>query len=238
MFVLMGLWSPVIAMAEHYYVFDGKSLQPVDGDQGSVRAAKWEIWLYKTGESDGSQNHWGTISGTSSAEVVKELTSEQKFEKQWERFMGTSWGPYTYFNPLGPIAIVKPPKPLPAKIIKVMQDIRSVYSNLRTIFSLVSNSTDKAARTGQRNPFQGIGKVLVDYARNLQGATVKAAYLERQLNDINMPAEDKIGNWFATIQADLLGANEARPTIETILNENQPRRKRRSLCPANLRLTF
>jgi len=96
----------------NYYVFDGTTLQVVDNFSFYRTDQQWQVWLYQEGVhvpsySAGLQySRWGLIQGRSVESVKRRLKAAQNFEKAYVNFFGPgTWGGYTFFNALGPIAI-------------------------------------------------------------------------------------------------------------------------------------
>ena len=94
------------------YVYDGKSLRVTNDDPSYAKYTKWQVWLYEDGVrvprfAAGLQySRWGLIEGRSAESVIQQLEGAQKFEKAYVNFFGSvSWGRYSFFNPLGPIAV-------------------------------------------------------------------------------------------------------------------------------------
>src|SRR5260370_2772915 len=95
-----------------YYVYDGTTLQVAD-DFSSYRSDRqWQVSLYEEGVhipyyTAGLQySRWGMIQGRSAESVERRLKAAQSFEKAYMNFFGPgTWGRYTFFNALGPIAV-------------------------------------------------------------------------------------------------------------------------------------
>lgn len=93
-----------------HYVYDGKTLQVVNEDP--AKCERWQVWLYEEGVripryTAGLQHsRWGLIEGNSVEDVIRQLQASQSFEGAYLKFFGSgTWGRYTFFNPLGPIAV-------------------------------------------------------------------------------------------------------------------------------------
>lgn len=99
-------------IAEPHYVYDGKILQVVDEGFTETKYSRWQVWLYEEGVripryTIGLQySRWGLIEGNSAENVMRQLRTLQDFEAAYLRFFGPdTWRRYTFFNPLGPIAV-------------------------------------------------------------------------------------------------------------------------------------
>ena len=93
-------------------VYDGTVLQVMEDDLAFANYNQWQVWLYQEGVripryTAGLQySRWGVIEGRSPESVVKQLEASQSFEQAYVNFFGPgTWGRYTFFNPLGPIAV-------------------------------------------------------------------------------------------------------------------------------------
>src|SRR5258708_8426021 len=96
-----------------YYVFEGTTLQVADDSSFYRTDRQWQVWLYQEGVhipryTAGLQySRWGLIQGRSAESVTRRLKAAQSFEKAYLNFFGPgTWGQYTFFNVLGPIAII------------------------------------------------------------------------------------------------------------------------------------
>jgi hypothetical protein len=94
------------------YVYDGKNLQVME-DRPVQEYFRWQIWLYPAGvhiphpTAPGlSYSRWGLIEAGSAETASQQLQALESFETAYSNFFGQGeWGRYTFFNPLGPIAI-------------------------------------------------------------------------------------------------------------------------------------
>jgi hypothetical protein len=97
---------------DRYYVFNGKALQPTDGNITVASTVRWEVWFFEEGahiplHPAGLQySRWGLIEANSRASVMRRLNDFQSFELAYLNFFGRgTWGRYTFLNPVGPIAV-------------------------------------------------------------------------------------------------------------------------------------
>ena len=99
--------------AETFYVQDGDKLTKVDAEPVGVYPAEWQIWLYYAGPNpNGSEKIVGAkSSGTAYASVMKQLHEGQQTELGWPKTFGGPYGPHTFFNYFGPVAIMRAKKP-------------------------------------------------------------------------------------------------------------------------------
>jgi len=168
-------------MTSNFFTYDGKSSpsQVLNGNPLQLDNVKeWQFWLYNRNiPANGSINgRWGVISGRSFDQVNARLHSEQKFETQYNKFMGqnvNSWAE-TYFNPFGPVAVLEVP-PLHSKLIEHIFKMHEIYSDYNEFFSKVTEILSKTPK--DNNPFSTVGSVLKEYGESLR----KASHLLNQL---------------------------------------------------------
>ena len=95
-----------------YYVYDGATLQVLNEDPANTRFSHWQIWLYEQPVHVGhytsglAYSRWGLIEGGSAESVMQLSEVFRGFEQAYLTFFGpASWGLYTFYNPVGPVAI-------------------------------------------------------------------------------------------------------------------------------------
>jgi hypothetical protein len=173
---LFAVFSLTTATAANIYIFDGKSLQESrSSDPSGIQAEEWQIWLYARGQKTGGTDHWGTISAKSVSSANAQLKSGQQFEVKYCRFMGESEdceSKDTYFNPLGPIAIVRGAKSTPQQVIDAFSQFQDAQDRIGKLADL-RNALDKPFNpytyTGDptTNPYAGIGNSVKEYGEEL-----------------------------------------------------------------------
>lgn len=165
-----------------YYVQKGSAMFRVtDGAASKVVAKEWQIRLYKkNGPTSGpGSRSWGLITGKSADSVNRQLASYQTMEKGWEKCAGMSWGEDTYFNPLGPIAIVESDKPKILAALDTADSIVSKLKNLKDGFDKIMEAV--ATEPKENNPFASVGTVLKEYTDNFKDVQQKLAKLKQKL---------------------------------------------------------
>jgi hypothetical protein len=95
-----------------YYVYDGATLQVLHESSANTHYAHWQVWLYEQPAHTGNYtsglpySHWGLIEGSTAESVKQQFEVFRGFEQAYSNFFGPgSWGRYTYYNAVGPIAI-------------------------------------------------------------------------------------------------------------------------------------
>src|SRR5262249_44897911 len=145
-----------------HYVYNGKILQVVDDDLALVKAGRWQVWLYQEGVrvpryTAGLQySRWGLIEGNSPESVMKQLEAAQTFEAAYLKFFGLStWGRYTYFNPLGPIAVTdRLFEDEPAAILKLYQ-LRWLNERVNKLIRAITPSLENNQSQSPASPVEG-----------------------------------------------------------------------------------
>src|SRR5258708_2959282 len=95
-----------------YDVYDGAALRVLYENPANTRYLHWQVWLYEQPvhienyTSSLPYSRWGLIEGRSAESVMRELEVFRGFEQAYLNFFGPgSWGRYTFYNPVGPVAI-------------------------------------------------------------------------------------------------------------------------------------
>ncbi len=178
-FCLFHVITPY-AQQQVYYIDDGRSqIQSVRGNPDDVQAEEWYIRLYKFGASTGGDDHWGSIRGKSAQDVIRKLREGQEIQKRCAKWTGTDYTTYTltYFNYLGPIAKIRPPKPPAARILTGLNKAIETLKRLREGFTKLEQIL--ADKVKPNNPFSDVGRVTQDYANALSQAEKMVASFQR-----------------------------------------------------------
>ena len=210
--VLIVIALPDATAQNSYYTFDGNSVRRIDNvDPSTVSAGEWQIWLYRRGEhADGIHKGWGLISENSSMRAMRALERGQAFEKAYEKFCRCGADPETYFNPLGPIAVVKP-IPVPPSIKSYLDKFSNAeyyVSQCIALFAKLNSLAETLAGadyhpthfTGapENNPFRGFGTSLGEYADSLHKASQQ---LTRARNLVNQSSMEDSGYVLSQLRA-------------------------------------
>ena len=141
------------------YVYNGTTLQAAEEDLALAKYTQWQVWLYEEGVripryTAGLQySRWGLIEGNSAEGVTKQLQAAQSFEAAYLKFFGSgAWGRYTFFNPLGPIAVTgRALEDQPAALEKLYQ-LRWLCERVNRLSGAVSPSLENNQSEGPTSP--------------------------------------------------------------------------------------
>jgi hypothetical protein len=186
--IILGFYllaGPLSARAQAQnarYVYDGKILQAVDEDFAPAKYTQWQIWLYQQGVripryTVGMQySRWGLIEGTSAENVMKQLRALQSFEAAYLRFFGPDeWGRYTFFNPVGPIAISDPLFEEQSAALEKLYQLRWLQERVNTLVRAATPSLENNQRLGTPSPVEG-------YFDQIRDALQRVSKLHSQLS--------------------------------------------------------
>jgi ligand-binding SRPBCC domain-containing protein len=165
-----------------HYVYNGRILQVVDEDSALAKYQRWQVWLYEEGVripryTAGLQySRWGLIEGTSAENAMKQLQALQSFEAAYLRFFGSgTWGRYTFFNPVGPIAVLDPAlEDQPAALEKRYQ-LRWLQERVNTLILAATPSLENNQSQGPTSPVEG-------YFEQIRDSLRRVSKLHRQLS--------------------------------------------------------
>jgi hypothetical protein len=165
-----------------HYVYDGKALQVLDEDLDRVKPQRWQVWLYQEGlriprYTPGMQySRWGLIEGTSAENVMQQLEASQSFEAAYLKFFGSdAWGRYTFFNPVGPIAVTdRFFEDQPAAIEKLYQ-LRWLHERLDKLIRSATPSLENNQSQGPTSPVEG-------YFDQIRNSLQRVSKLQSQLS--------------------------------------------------------
>jgi hypothetical protein len=110
--ILLGFTGVRAQSQNIYYIYDGMTLRVLPENSANAHYVHWQIWLYEQPVHIGHYtsglpySRWGLIEGGSAESVMQQLEVFRGFEQAYLNFFGVgSWGRYTYYNPVGPVAI-------------------------------------------------------------------------------------------------------------------------------------
>lgn len=213
---------PFTARAEPFYIQDGPSIRYVEnGDPAQVVSKEWQIRLYKNGRPTGGKDNWGLITGKSIESVKRQLSNSQDFQRQYAKWAGFDYQTevYTFFNPLGPIALFRPPSGNPSlleRLAKEMDRFGDVRRTARRIQEFLSDKPSNA------NPYRGIGGFLMSYGRSLVEAEKKLQELQRRLS-VNEESIRALGRDLDALNREITDVSKAGSKIVGTLEAEAPK---------------
>lgn len=176
------------------YTFDGRTLQRWQGDPNTLHVEEWQIWLYKRGQQTGGLDHWGSVSASSAIKAKAQLLSGQAFEVSYCKFFGHPSDcekNMTYFNPFGPVAIMKADKTVSQRIVTDLWSMKEDGDQLKKLMDLyigleaAYNPYSYHGTPDEANPFSGIGTFVLDYGASLKAAADKFKLASEQIISLN-----------------------------------------------------
>ncbi|GDY14946.1 hypothetical protein LBMAG53_38240 [Planctomycetota bacterium] len=203
--------APIYA-GETYFVDDGISVTLYQGDPSQIQAQEWHIRLYRAGDVVGGPNRWGLIIGKSPEDVLKQLHASQESQKIYNAWAGRNYleDPFTYFNPMGPIAKVKRAWSLPTTSYARFQ---SALDRVLAMRDLLTKADAFAKGQALEGPLRNFGSVLMDYAGPLMHAQEQLRKLQLQLTTALNTGAD-VTDALAEIEQDLAKVDVATPALQ------------------------
>ena len=151
-------------------------------DSGPEKYKRWQIWLYQEGVripryAAGLQySRWGLIEGDSAENVTKQLQSSQRFEAAYLQFFGTdTWGRYTFFNPIGPIAVTDPALEDPPAALERLYELRWLHERVNKLIRAAVPSLENNQSQGPTSSVEG-------YFDQIKDALQRVTKLHSQLS--------------------------------------------------------
>lgn len=224
--ILLFCVNGVSAAQETYYIFDTstKTLKRVSsGNMSDANTDEWAIWLYKLGQRVGGRDNWGVIVGQTPGEVLSDLQKNQKFEQRFNKWAGSQTGKddLTYFNPLGPIAIIRPSFSGFSKLMDKAREVNEKlekYQQMRESYQAAAEMAFNSDTSALNSPLQHVGEVLRDYGNALGVATHKSSALYEQLFDLSANSTLDITESLNQIDFELSGHAESFSPVQSLLS--------------------
>ena len=142
-----------------YYVFNGKTLEIAHDNSTHANYMQWQVWLFEEGiriplHAAGLRySRWGLVEGTSAENVMKRLKAAQRFEEAYSKFFGSgTWGPYTFFNPVGPIAITDLAIETEPSAVEKLYQLRGLSDRVNKLIATVQPSLENNDSEGPDSP--------------------------------------------------------------------------------------
>jgi hypothetical protein len=164
-----------------YYVFNGKTLEVTHDNPAHANYMQWQVWLFQDGvhiphyTAGLRYSRWGLIEGTSAGSVMKRLKASQSFEEAYLKFFGSgTWGQYTFFNPVGPIAVTDQAIETQPAGLEELYQLRGLYGRLNKVITAVQPSLEN-------NESEGPGSPLKEYFDQIRDALERVSKTYSQL---------------------------------------------------------
>jgi hypothetical protein len=164
------------------YVYDGKILQIMQEDPGPAKYKRWQIWLYQEGVripryATGLQySRWGLIEGNSAENVIKQVQASQSFEAAYLKFFGPgTWGRYTFFNPVGPIAVTDQALEDQPTALEKLYQLRWLHERVNKLIGAVRPSLENNQSQGPTSSVEGY--LIRSETLSSESANFTASYL-------------------------------------------------------------
>lgn len=203
------------ALGEPYYVYNGQTVsQSFNSDPDQLQAKEWQVWLYHRGQSTGRRDYHGILSAMSAEAAMKKLKAAQDFEVEYGHFFNkpADYEKDTYFNPLGPIAIIDAAKPTPERMLESLDKL----AEFREQFELLRLALRK--RPDQYNPFSEVGKVLKEYTDALSEAQKGLSEITKRINAYYYATDLNLEAGLTEVERSLASAATLHNKVEASLN--------------------
>jgi len=203
-----------------YYVFNGKTLEIAHDNPVHAYSGRWQVWLFQQGVhlphySAGLQySRWGLIEGTSAADVLKQLKASQNFQEAYLTFFGPgSWGRYTFFNPLGPIAVADQAIETQPAAPEEFYQLRRLDNRLNKLITTVQGSLENNESEGPGSRFKEYFDQIRDSLERVSKGYGQLARIRPQLQLIKLEvAQAKAA--VERAETDVPNLTAALPTVK------------------------
>jgi hypothetical protein len=151
--LLLLLVAPVAQGGKSYYagsndmyVWNGTSLMPLYNTIG-MSCDHWTMWYFRAGELQTPGTQWGSASGPSSDDVLKQWEESKKtdegWKEEWTKYHMT-WKPstQTYDNALGPICVTKAAFDSTPEVAQKLDELTQVAQQAASIIKDVRESVN------------------------------------------------------------------------------------------------
>ena len=189
---LLFAFQPSQAQQQNtYYVYNGTTLEAMFDNPTHAHSTHWQIWLYQAPmhiphyTASLPYSRWGLIEGRSAESVIEQLKASLSFEEAYLNFFGPgTWGRYTFFNPLGPIAIVDQAikKEPPAQLYQLSE----LSYRLNNVITAVQPSLENNESEGSSSPVKEYFDQIRDCLEQVSGLYSQLAHVRPQLHVINV----------------------------------------------------
>lgn len=199
-------------------------LEEHSGDPSGIAATEWQVRLYPRGAPTSGEGYWASISGDSASEVLVRLRTHQRNERVLCRYFNQDCEQerQTYFNPVGPIAVMRPGRSESESFLHELIDgafeVSEIYSELiEPVLEILSNPSDVQALGA------GFGSVLRDYVDALSEVQSQLVQLQALLNRTTTSGLDRLGTDVTRLAEECGGlGNRLLPLFNRIQTQAQP----------------
>jgi hypothetical protein len=199
-----------------YYVFDGKTLEITHEDPAHANYLRWQVWLFQEGvhiphyTASLQYSRWGLIEGTSAASVMKRLRASESFEEGYLKFFGPgTWGQYTFFNPLGPVAVTNQVMEAEPAVLEKLYHLRWLDDRVNKLITTVQPSLEN-------NESEGPGSALKEYFDQIRDTLERVSKIYSELARVR-PQLQFIKLELARTQPAIVQAENKVPEITAVL---------------------
>jgi len=218
LFVIVLSLSVTVASVEAQqrdpnYLFDGKTHRTSNNNPTLLNHTRWQVWLYQEGVhiphySAGLQwSRWGLIEGSSAESVTKRLEDSQAFEKAYLKFFGPgTWGRFTFFNPVGPIAVTD----------QVLEDHPENLYELYRLLDRVNKLITTVRPSLENNENDDLRSPVKEYFDQVKDSLVRISRLYSELSH-NHPQLQFIANGIAQTKTEVTLIENNVPEITAVL---------------------
>lgn len=218
--LLLGAWFPLMLSAQEpaYYVRNSRTgeLTAVQhGDPAAVHPDHWAIYYYRKGSRRGNTDRsWGMRTEANLDVLLRGHRADQRFEISYCNSMRQQAPCFddTFFNSLGPVAVVDPPASKTEAYPSAAETQRGILSRLVVNWGeqlrRVRNKLIELERhrlTASENPRE-VGSATREYAELLKDAENQYYSVRDLLNKANsgrIPSDAEVENHKERFEADI-----------------------------------
>jgi hypothetical protein len=199
-----------------YYAFDGSSLRLVQGDPSEAHVNQWAAFYFKKGASTSEiSQRWGMDLQDSPEAVVRNVESNQKFEKRYEKWCACTWGSDTFFNVAAPVAMLKEASSFNPKQLEIIAKAHEGWDRLQGLISRFNTAAGLAGE--QKLPKLGGTGPFADFMNAMHSAVDQALSISSQVtrySDVALGAfEFQLEKFSQTTE---LAAVRVEPAVKTL----------------------
>lgn len=232
----------VSADAEVYYTYiESTGISMVQSAPKDVKADRWEVWTFGKEHqihAGSKSSRCGLFVGASAGEVMDVLKQAQKAELDWEKVTGRKETQCSFFNFVGPIAILKKlgvsSSPERQQAVAKLEELKSKWDELKEGYESMKRAAEIVGNPlegseGQvelkrilgpgENPYKAsyreVGSLWKDYVENLQAAQSLLLKLHSSLEDALDSSLSQLDRDFAELQKNIETARQNVSALTT-----------------------